>query len=617
MDELRWILTLGGDEEVVKADSVPAANQSRLAWGLALAFGLLALSLVVWSFTGRDLPPQITRTSVTLPQHAQLDLGGVPTLGLAISADGRSVVHVGGETRADSRLYLRSMEELTLEPLTGTDKATQPFFSPDGKWIAFFTLEGELKKLSLEGGDPVTLLEGIGNAQLGFGSWGNDDTIIFSAIGNIQRVSAGGGMPESLTTIDPQQGEFHFNPTIVPNTGDILFTLIGADLSTNIELLRSDTGERLTVLENAVLFEITATGHLLFSRNDVLMAVEFDEGQHRIVGQALPLPDAVAKEMPTGLVRQMAVSRTGTLVYKPARPASVEPKVGWVSRTGEFDLLGQLPQEAKTVRMSPDGERALVKVGLVTSQIYLFELARGIPTLLNTSEPRVDQPIWHPNGQLTLGGSHLSLLDIDRRTVVPLTSDELLQRPGSWSPDGAWLAYVTSAPQFDIHVLPVRDGGEPFAFADSGFEEYTPTFSPDGQWIAYGSTESDTPEIYVARFPDGGSKIQVSNGGGWEPIWRPDGRELFFKNAAGELAAIAIEEGDPIRLGEYRPLFPLVDRMTNERYSTARNPGPAYDVSHDGERFLMIRLPVSDPETEIVVVQNWFEELTRLVPTGN
>ena len=576
-------------------------GRAWLPWSLAalLTVALIALVAIDARRPAATEAPT-TRLTIALPDTVPIGRINSPSSPLTISPDGRRVVFVGFTGPGRVQLYLRSLDSLTIEPIPGTEGARQPFFSPDGKWVAFFTLAGELKKVPVEGGPSVTIARGLLNGQWTFGVWGANDVIVFAATDNLRQVPASGGAPSDLTTADPAKGrELHHAPQLVAETGDILFSVFGNG-TPRLDILRSDTRMRSTVLENVKDAVLTPSGHLLFVRDGTLMAAPFDARQ-RTAGQPMPLPESVSIDSELYATPQLAVSRTGTLAYLPAGLDTERPVVGWVNRAGTFQEVGTIPRRAQGAALSPDGHRAAILAG---TQLLLFDLPRGVATALAVRESDRDSVGWHPDGKrITLGGVVLSLFDPDSGKDTPLTELGRLKRFPSWSPDGT-LAYVTFNPTSDIYVLPSGQGATPRALVATDANEDAPAVSPDGRWLAYSSTQSvdvtGRTNVFVVRFPEGTGRTQISGDGAGRPFWGRDSRELFFGAPPGVLQAVSIAPGDTLQVGPARTLFTLTGlRMVG--------------AAPDG-RFLAFREPPPRLPTEIIVVQNWLQELTQLVP---
>jgi eukaryotic-like serine/threonine-protein kinase len=317
--------------------------------------------------------------SITVPENRPVSTAGSPTRSLAISPDGTQLVYVGTNLDAPAdrpggrgQLQLRSLASLEVRDLPGTTGASQPFFSPDGQWVAFFTATGELRKISLAGGSPITLAEKINGSQWAFGVWTEDNTIVFGTpAGGLRRVSAEGGAVTDLTT--PAPGEpGHSNPALVPSSRAVLFSNY-RPADTPIEAVMLDSGKRRVVLENAAYPLVLSSGHLVFERDGNILIAPFDTTKLAATGSAVPFLDKV-RQNATQPLPEMAVSRSGTLAYLPA--ADTTGALGLVSRDGAFQPLGPPPGDYGWPRVSPDGRSVayLVTEGQ-NSAVHVLRLA--------------------------------------------------------------------------------------------------------------------------------------------------------------------------------------------------------------------------------------------------
>jgi Tol biopolymer transport system component len=579
-------------------------GRRRLGWLPWSIAAILAVALIALSVSDARQPAAAvptTRLSVALPDAIPIARFGSPNTALTISPDGTRIVFTGIAGPGRLQLYVRPLGSLNIEPIAGTEGARQPFFSPDGTWVGFFTVAGDMKKVPLDGGPPVTITRGLLNGQSTFGVWRPDDVIVFAATDNLKQVSAAGGSPSDLTKTDVTSGrELHHAPQVVPETGDILFSVYGNE-TPRLDLLRWDTRTRSTVLQNVKDAVLTPSGHLLFVRDGTLMAAPFDAST-RTAGTPMPLPESVAIDSELYATPQLAVSRTGTLAYVPASTGNERPAIGWVDRLGAFQEVGTLPRRAQASALSPDGQRAAILAG---TRLLLYDLRRAVATPIEVRESDRDSIGWHPDGKrITLGGVVLSLFDPDSGKDTPLTGVGRLKRSPSWSPDGRTVAYMTFNPTNDIYVLTPGQGATPRALVATDANEDAPAVSPDGRWLAYTSTQSldatGWTNVFVVRFPDGTGRTQITDDGAGRPFWSRDGRELFFPAPPGVLKSVSVAPGNTLQVGAARTLFSLND---------LRFIGAAPDG-----RLLAFREPPPKLPTEIVVVQNWLQELTRLVP---
>ena len=584
----------------------PALWKRAIPWSLA---GLIAIIAVVaiWILT-LPTPAPLSRFVITLPPTAPLSL---TSNALGISPDGRRIVY---NTRT-GQLYIRTLDDFVATPIAGTEGASQPFLSPDGESVAFFSAN-QLKRVSLMGGTPITICNIVGSRRR-YGTWVGD-TIVFSSIGSLFRVSAAGGDPEILATPDTEKSEVRYSmPEILPGGQALLFTIF-TSTGPQIALLSMETGEQKVLLAGRQA-HYAHTGHLVYTLSEIgtLMAAPFDLATLEVTDESVPLLEEVRQESSEAV--DYSFSSNGTLIYVPGGESEGRSNVVWVDRQGAFESLGTPPNNNYNYpRLSPDGERLVVSDG---EDVWVYDLSRSTLTRL-TFEGRNSQMLWTPDGQhVTFRSVREGVQNVFWKladgsgTAERLTTGEFRQNPGSWSPDGQVLAFyqfsgVGGPADRDIWVLPLEGNRQQQPFLQTQFNEGAPTFSPDGRWLAYVSDESGRNEIYVQPFPGPGGKRQISTEGGVAPVWAPNG-ELFYRNG-DQMMAVEITTEPSFRAGTPLLLF-------EDRYRGTGSGGftVLYDVTPDGQRFLMIKRgePGLEEQAQIHLVENWFKELKRLVPT--
>jgi serine/threonine-protein kinase len=600
--------------------TIPAAKGLRRAIPLGLA-ALLAVSVaiaaatVVWYMKPAALPDEaVTRLTVALDQETQLTNLSYPLL--ALSPDGTQLAYVAIPKQGGVRkLYVRALNSLEARPIPGTEGAQTPFFSPDGQWIGFFA-QGKLRKVSVAGGAAQSLCDaptGLG------GAWGPDGTIFFAPFNTsgLFRVSAAGGEPQEVTTLKRSEGEIsHRWPQVLPGGKAVLFTVwTGPGWEERHVAVQSlETGERKILVRGGTTGRYLPTGHLVFTQGRTLMAMPFDLAGLEVTGDP-PVP--LAEQVMEIEGAQYTFSASGLLAYLPDNPRWQERRLVWVDREGSIEPLAAPPRPyVYGPRISPDGRQVAVHIEGASWGIWVYDFARATLTRLTSGEAS-QFPVWTPDGKriayrgTRTGFRNLFWMAADGTEVEErLTTSEHFQTPSSWSPDGKWLAFQELTPNTgsDIWVLPLEEGGEPKVFLSTSASEVRPRFSPDGRWLAYQSNESGRDEVYVRPFPGPGGKWQISTEGGGLPFWARNGRELFYIND-NKVMAVEITPGSGLTAGVPRLLF--------ERNELLGGYTSRADVSLDGQRFLMIQPAESaDVATQINVVLNWFEELKRLVPTG-
>jgi Tol biopolymer transport system component/predicted Ser/Thr protein kinase len=618
-DELKWIAE--GGSQVASAPTaaekgIRVLGRRPLVFGLgALLLGAVIASLAVWNLKPSPSPQPVIRTVINLPSGQQLaGLDSGPAV--ALSPDGTRLAYVARQG-GTQQLYLRAMDNLEAKPIPDTEGAINPFFSPDGQWLGFFA-GGKLKKVSVSGGAAVTLGEASGPRGA---SWGSQGMIAFAPTFNavLQQVPGAGGVRQPLTRFE--KGDVsHRWPEFLPGNKAMLFAASAATanwINAQVAVQSVGTGKRRNLIQGGTQPRFTSSGHLVFAQGGSLMAVPFDPQQLTASGAAVPVVEGVLQSPSTGAA-QYGFSATGSLVYVSGGLQASQRRLVWVDRKGVEQALPASAHAYRYPRLSPDGRRVAVMIEESESQIWLFDLARETLTRL-TFQGSINQlGAWMPDGKrITFQSNKEGPANIFWQLadgsggLERLTTGESIQTPNSSSPDGQLLAFIEVDPTtgFDILVLRMGDRkAQPFLRTQ--FNESAPRFSPDGRWLAYISDESGRSETYVQPYPGPGSKWQISTEGGTEPVWNPNGRELFYRSG-DKMIAVEITTQPGFSAGKPKVLF-------EGQYVPTPSSFPNYDVSPDGQRFLMLK-PSEQAQaapTQINVVLNWFEELKQKVPTG-
>ena len=593
------------------AFSVPEASVYQAASSFG-AFGFRAVALTVsaamllsalvgfavWQGTRRDSPSAI-RTSVST--------GSIVPRALTLSPDGTMLVYVGTDGLGVPQLYKRRLDQFDAVALPGTDGAVAPFFSPDGRDVGFAD-GGALKRVSLEGGRPTTVAT-IDELFRG-GSWTEDGTIVFAVEGSgIWRVAAAGGTPVRLTEF--ADGEtLHWAPEVTEG-GLLLFTARLERASDRLIAQRLDSGERWTVGEGAA-GRVTPGGHLLFERDGDLWAAAFGRETGRLAGE----PGRVFEGLMGPLLGEMplfTVAReTGAVAYLPA--TAVFASLVWVDRDGRTEPLMQgRSDEFGHPRLSPDGTQLAMSAA---GGVWVLDLERGGRTSI---APNGSYPLWMPDGL----GVSFAVIPPDvptgvywRRADASAPAELILEGAivgGGWAPNGQELAYwryrnpdqAAARSNRDTGVM--TSDGSLVLLADTSANERAARFSPDGRWIAYLSDESGRDEVYVQPYGRPGRRTLISTDGGLEPVWSADGSELFYREPGGPgLLAVRVKTEPDFTAASPELLF----TGGFQRFGDGVVGAAAYDVSPDGQRFLMV---VHTAGSEGVrVVMNWMDELARL-----
>jgi Tol biopolymer transport system component len=623
--------------EIQDALSAPASGKPKgagvswrgVGWKKATGLGFVAVALlalggiVAWYL--KPLAPQpVTRTVINLPPGQQL-AGMEYGPAVALSPDGTHLAYLARQG-GTQQLYVRAMDSLEARSIPDTEGAFAPFFSPDGQWVGFFAGQ-KLKKVSISGGAALTL--GDAGATPTGASWGSRGMIALAttAGGVLQQVPDAGGMPHALTHFDKGENT-HRWPEYLPGGTAVLFTagMAGPSMTNEqVAVQLIGTGERRNLVQGAMYPRFAPSGHLVYAQGGILIAAPFDPQRLAVMGAAVPVVEGVLQSSVSGAT-QYSFSTTGSLVYVSGGLQSATPsRLVWVSRSGAEQPLATPVHAYVFPRLSPDGRRVAVSIQEQEMQIWLYDLSRETLTRFTFEGNTNLNPVWTPDGkriaftsnkegplnpfwQLADGSGGLERLTISESTQVPM----------SWSPDGQLLAFIELNPSTGFDIWTLRLSG---ASAGSGqvrkaqpflrtpFNESAPRFSPDGRWLVYISNESGRNEVYVQPYPGPGGKWQISTEGGTEPVWNPNGRELFYRSG-DKMMSVDIATQPAFAAGKPRMLF-------EGQYVPTPLTGPYYDVSPDGQRFLMLKPAEREQApTQINVVLNWFEELKQKVPTG-
>jgi Tol biopolymer transport system component len=554
-------------------------------------------------------PDEVVRFTLSAPPGLQLGMAA------ALSPDGRRIAFVALDPGGKPTLWLRSLDGLALRSFPGTENARFPFWSPDGRSIAFFSNQ-RLRRVEADGGSPQTICK----SGLGFGgSWSRDGTIVFSSFfgTGIAAVPAAGGTPVPATTLaTSRRDSAHLWPMFLPDGRHFIFMARNFDPENSVVILGSLGSTETRPLFRADSGAVYAEpGYLLFARESALLAQKFDVGRLRIEGEATPLVERVRFYTPESAILASAASN-GTLLYG---VWNHQKRLVSVDRKGrELGTLGDVADYEEVV-ISPDGNRVVVSrrdpAKGQNLDLWLLDSISGVGSRLTSDRTDELSPSWFPDGQeVAYITEHAGFYDVSARSVGSGPERLLLQTKfdktfPEVSPDGRFLGYASAETGGfnDLAFLPLSGEARSTRLTSTTeFDESYLTFSPDSRWLAYQSDESGQAEVYVRRFPDGSGQ-RISSSGGVMPIWRRDGKELFFQSRDGMLMSVAIRDaGSRLQTGPPQPLFEL--RLSDTILPFRRK----YDVSQDGERFLVIRRAAdSDPDT-VAVALNWTVMLHKL-----
>jgi serine/threonine-protein kinase len=618
----RFLLT----DPTASSGVLPAVNppprsgrRQRLAFALAgLAAGVVLMTAVALAVAGfRTAPPAPTMRFVIAPPVGQAVALRSYDRELAISPDGTRIVYTARDGN-EVVLMVRAIDQLVPVALRGTGVPRSPFVSPDGKWIGYFAGD-ELRKVPMTGGAPTTLCKPVGPPR--GASWTADGASIVFATATatgLLRVPAAGGDPTQITSVDPaEKDQKHWFPYVLPNGKGVLYTAAdGAGIqNSHIAVLDLATGKRTTLVRGGSNPEYASTGHIVYAVDGALRAIRFDASRLEVRGEPAPVVEHVTT-MSTGAANY-AVAANGTLVYLTggvSRQVSRNSLV-WVTRQGREEPITAPERAYLYPRLSPDGTQIALDVRDQEEDIWVWDLRRKMLTRLTFDRASDQYPLWTPDGKRIVFGSARAgtaniYAQLSDGTGEPerLTTSVRLQHPLSISPDGARIVFREEGGASGVDLMALvqnsngRRSAEPLVVTPSA--ELNAEVSPDGRWMAYESNESGQTEVYVRPFPhvDGG-RWQISTSGGRAPVWARNGRELFFVDPNNALLSVAVRTSGAFATGN-------PSRILEPRYLVG--PGRTYDVSADGQRFLMIKqAQQSEPaaSARIIVVLNWLEEL--------
>ena len=589
-------------------------------WGAA---GLLAGTIATF-FAERALRPSRPRDAPRAPVRSALTLPPGVTLrtepfraSMAFSPDGRRLVLSVRDGKG--RLHSRALDRTDIEPIPGTEAGNAPFFSPDGEWLAFFTPR-ELKKVALAGGAPLVVCS-VPPVTRG-GAWGPDDWIYFGIEnGGLQRVRSSGGVVEPFTTPDPKAGErAHVWPQVLPGGSRLLVVVrAGRDFQeydrSNLAVLDIASRKLRVVLQGVSFGRFAPPGHLIFVRGASVLAVAFDVRTLETSGPNFALPGDIV--VADGARMPYLATETGLLAYAAGEPERARTStLVWVDRAGREEPLSLASGTYKVPMLSPDGRTvALLVIEGARESIYTYDLARNVLSPLLPEAGRSFNATWTPDSRriffssFDTGWPRLYGKSADGSGAPEsISPGEVPEFASSVSPDGRTLAYAAVSGKIeatDIWLLGLDGKRERRAWFETPFKEYGPFFSPDGSLIAYTAEESgEKPEVYVRPFPGPGGRIKISGSdGGSEPLWSPDGSELFYRTGSEQLMSTTIVRSP--KLSASAPRFVL---NTASYLSSASEDDPRqYAISHDGKRFLFVKPGETKRQsiTQLQLVTDW------------
>jgi Tol biopolymer transport system component len=612
MVQLKWMAQAGSQA------GVPIAALPRkkgvgfaLAWSAVATVLLLAAAWPTVQYFRGSSPASQFRFLVGIPETPN-------PFQISIAPDGKRLAFVAVH-EGRQMLWVRPLDAVEAQPLPGTEGASNPFWSPDSRYIGFGA-NNILKRVDASGGAPQTICEGVSSA-LGLGTWNEDGTIIFGSLSGLQRVSASGGSAITITVPDASRGETaHSSPWFLPDGRHYLYFSSSTQPENRAIYAGSlDSDQKIRLVNADSMGQYAPQGYLLYQREGTLLAHPFDADRLELKGE----PTRLAEQIPFNLLygrAAFAVSETGVLIYRSGTETAVR-QLTWFDRRGNIQKTIGDPGSYANPDLSHDGKRLAVEsVDAQTRNrdIWITDLDRGVATRF-TFDPQSDgEHVWSPDGsRIAFRSERTGRQQIYVKSTgglemeTPLTESNVNENPMDWFPDGRSLLFLRQdggKTGLNLWLLPLEGDTKPVPVLQTNFSEIQAQVSPDGRYIAYANDESGEYQIYVMSFPSKGGKSQVSKDGGMQPRWRQDGTELFYIAADGTLMTVPVSLGQTFEAGSPVRLFPTPIDGSNYFADSLHD----YAVSSDGQRFLLnLPAPTGGNPLPITVVVNWTSSLNR------
>jgi len=581
---------------------------------LGVAIGAAAIAGLLRNMSA-PVPHAVGRFTLT---PLQGDSFTADTFGnnLAISPDGSRIAYTANRSGVP-QLFIHRLDALDTQQIAGTDGGTFPFFSPDGKQLAYATLD-ELRRVAVDGGANVRICA----VDAGFrgATWAQDGSIVFANNGvGLLRVPASGGVPRKIAAPDAANSEENYaHPTLVVGTDTLLYTVLLIGGHSRVAARRLSGGEAVTVAEDAFGSQYLPSGYIVFARDDRLMAIRFDAATLRVASAPVVVQDGVFTKV-TDADANVAIAADGTAVYAAGHNTGSLRRVVWVNRQGghQGPVIETPLEYARNPRLSPDGRRLALTVGTSGhADIWIYDLDRTNAGFKLTHQNHNTFPTWSSDGKriiylsITSTGGYMYSLPADgsslqpERVIPDKGAAEVGEVPLIASSDGKYLFFRKND---DIWMLGLVDRTARPWFA-TPFNEQGSRFSPDGKWVVYSSDSTGRREIWARPFPGPGAPVRVSADGGHDAVWSPDGKEVLYENAGKLMSAPVVSETPGLRLEPARMLF------EGGFAHDDTDPGLRFfDVASDGRLIMVEPIGTSTPQS-IAVVQHSDQDLNRLVP---
>lgn len=599
--QLDWIAEAGSQAGIPAPVVARRRVSQRLAWAIAALAAAAAIAFAIGFILRAPVAAHPLRVSILPPDQHSFD-----PMSIALSPDGTKLAFVATLAGATPQLWVRPLDSTAAQPLAGTDDASFPFWSPDSRSLGFFA-QGKLRIIDASGGAVQTLADA---PQPRGAAWGADGTILFtpSPTSALLRIPAAGGTP-SQAVGQEKADSFALAgsprwPAFLPDGRHFIFFRFASDSRGgprgNIHLGALDS-QQDTILVATDDRGQYASGHLAFVRDGNLMTQSFDEKKLKLAGSPVPIAEQV-RGNDLGAAA-FSLSSDGKLVFAGGQSTTLD--LAWYDRGGKKgDIIDS--GTFQDAHISPDGKRVSAARADAGGhlEIYIYDLVRGTKSQFSFSQSRDDDPVWSPDGNtIVFDSGRNGKIDLYTRPANGARQEELLYHddldkyPSSWSSDGKYIAYegLTNHGHFDLWVMPMFGDRKPSPFLQEKYNIRYPVFSPDAKWIAYTSYEAGHGQVYVVAFPKPGGKFLVGDGIG--PVWSRNGKEVLYVDDHSRIASVeATAHGDSVELGKPQILFPT------------QPVGPGlFEVSADGNRFLMMQAPLQNSPSLTLVV-NWPQE---------
>jgi serine/threonine protein kinase len=613
VSELKWVAEGGAPSALPTAPAPPRFASWKYVLAGAVGFALISASALYLRLSAKAPPARAISLDFVLPENLHMRSIDIPTP----SPDGERIVFSAMNADNKVSLWIRSLNSSAIRQLPGTEGAILPFWSPDGRQIAFLA-ERKLKRVDLAGGVPQAIAEITNN--FGAATWSSKGTILFGDNGGLYAVPAQGGERRVVRALGPGE-RYQYWPQFLPDGEHFLYRFESSSQDDNGFYIGSLDGKLRRKLLGSDSKAVATDGRLLFSRGDVLYAQEFDSRSLELRGQPTQLSDHVltfGTSAGANFFASLSRGPNAVLAFRTGSAGS-DDELAWFDRSGNrVSTVGPTAQFSNPA-VSPDGKWMATdrRDAQGRRDLWLFDLNRGTNTRLTFDPADELNPAWSPDGkQIAFTGTsrgHRDIYVMDAHGTRP--PELLLESPEAknieqWSPDGKYLVYnfnpTPEQPQ-NLYVLPLFGDHKPIAMLTSSFTADMGQISPNGKWLAYRSTESGTSEVYVLAFapndPASRRKWRISTDGGMEPQWRGDGKELFYLNGSTLMSVEVKGDGREFEAGLPKVLFEtiLTSNITRSRYAVAR----------DGQRFLMVTMTKDQVHPEIHVMLNWEAALRR------